>query len=118
LKSDQVKRLRDLETENTRLRRAVSDLTLDKLTPRVRWFEERPGDQVKRLKDLETESTRLRRALSDLAGQGPNCEVRPLADSRHQTRRFRLMPLSQSFPKPRAQSFGARFHRVMLDIPG
>src|SRR5437016_5253586 len=31
LKSDQVKRLRDLETENTRLHRAVSDLTLDKL---------------------------------------------------------------------------------------
>ena len=31
LKSDQVKRLRDLETEDTRLRRAVSDLTLDKL---------------------------------------------------------------------------------------
>ena len=31
LKSDQVKRLRDLETENPRLRRAVSDLTLDKL---------------------------------------------------------------------------------------
>jgi putative transposase len=31
LKSDQVKRLRELETENTRLRRAVSDLTLDKL---------------------------------------------------------------------------------------
>jgi transposase-like protein len=31
LKSDQVKRLRALETENTRLRRAVSDLTLDKL---------------------------------------------------------------------------------------
>ena len=31
LKSDQVKRLRDLEAENTRLRRAVSDLTLDKL---------------------------------------------------------------------------------------
>src|SRR5438132_11432613 len=28
---DQVKRLKDLETENTRLRRAVSDLTLDKL---------------------------------------------------------------------------------------
>src|SRR6184192_134867 len=27
LKSDQVKRLKDLETENTRLRRAVSDLT-------------------------------------------------------------------------------------------
>jgi len=31
LKNDQVKRLRDLEAENTRLRRAVSDLTLDKL---------------------------------------------------------------------------------------
>ena len=31
LKSDQVKRLKDLEMENTRLRRAVSDLTLDKL---------------------------------------------------------------------------------------
>ena len=31
LRSDQVKRLKDLETENTRLRRAVSDLTLDKL---------------------------------------------------------------------------------------
>jgi len=31
LKSDQVKRLKDLETENTRLRRSVSDLTLDKL---------------------------------------------------------------------------------------
>lgn len=31
LKSDQVKRLKELETENTRLRRAVSDLTLGKL---------------------------------------------------------------------------------------
>ena len=31
LKSNQVKRLKDLERENTRLRRAVSDLTLDKL---------------------------------------------------------------------------------------
>jgi transposase-like protein len=31
LKTEQVKRLKDLETENTRLRRAVSDLTLDKL---------------------------------------------------------------------------------------
>jgi putative transposase len=31
LKSDQVKRLKELETENTRLRRAVSDLALDKL---------------------------------------------------------------------------------------
>ena len=31
MKMDQVKRLKELETENTRLRRAVSDLTLDKL---------------------------------------------------------------------------------------
>ena len=31
LKIDQVKRLKELELENNRLRRAVSDLTLDKL---------------------------------------------------------------------------------------
>jgi putative transposase len=31
LKGDQLKRLKELETENNRLRRAVSDLTLDKL---------------------------------------------------------------------------------------
>jgi transposase-like protein len=31
LKSDQVKRLKDLETENQRLRKAVAELTLDKL---------------------------------------------------------------------------------------
>ena len=31
LKGDQVKRLKELEAENARLRRAVSDLTLDKL---------------------------------------------------------------------------------------
>ena len=31
LKADQVKRLKDLEVENNRLRKAVSDLTLDKL---------------------------------------------------------------------------------------
>ncbi|ACK50259.1 transposase IS3/IS911 family protein [Methylocella silvestris BL2] len=31
LKSGQVKRLKDLELENARLRRAASDLTLDKL---------------------------------------------------------------------------------------
>ena len=31
LKSNQVKRLKELEAENTRLRRAISDLTLDKL---------------------------------------------------------------------------------------
>jgi transposase-like protein len=31
LKGDQVKRLKELEAENTRLRRAISELTLDKL---------------------------------------------------------------------------------------
>ena len=31
LKGDQVKRLKELEAENQRLRRAVSDLTLEKL---------------------------------------------------------------------------------------
>jgi putative transposase len=31
LKSDQVKRLKDLEEENARLRKAISDLTLEKL---------------------------------------------------------------------------------------
>ena len=30
LKSDQAKRLKDLEAENARLRRAIADLTLDK----------------------------------------------------------------------------------------
>ena len=31
LKSDQVRRMKDLETENQRLRTAIADLTLDKL---------------------------------------------------------------------------------------
>ncbi len=31
LKSDQVRKMKDLEAENARLRRAVSDLTLDKI---------------------------------------------------------------------------------------
>jgi hypothetical protein len=31
LKLDQVRRLKELELENSRLRKAVSDLTLDKL---------------------------------------------------------------------------------------
>lgn len=31
LKGDQLKRLKELEAENARLRRAVSDLTLDKM---------------------------------------------------------------------------------------
>jgi len=31
LKTDQARRMKDLEKENQRLRRAISDLTLDKL---------------------------------------------------------------------------------------
>jgi cell division protein FtsB len=31
LRGDQVKRLKELEAENNRLRRAISDLTIDKL---------------------------------------------------------------------------------------
>ena len=31
LKSDQIKRMKELETENQRLREAIADLTLDKL---------------------------------------------------------------------------------------
>src|SRR5829696_3614150 len=31
LKSDQVRRMKELETENARLRKAIADLTLDKL---------------------------------------------------------------------------------------
>jgi len=31
LKTDQVRRMKELEAENARLRRAVADLTLDKL---------------------------------------------------------------------------------------
>jgi putative transposase len=31
LKADQIKRLKELEAENARLRKAVSDLTLDKM---------------------------------------------------------------------------------------
>ena len=41
LKSDQVKRMRHLETENSRLRKAIADLTLDKLSLNV--FPRRRG---------------------------------------------------------------------------
>ena len=45
LKSDQVKRLKDLEKENERLRKAVSDLTLEKLILR----EAASGRSVRKL---------------------------------------------------------------------
>jgi putative transposase len=52
LKSGQVKRLKELEAENARLRRAVSDLTLDKqilaatATPPTRAWLTRPRRRV------------------------------------------------------------------------
>src|SRR5258708_29516914 len=57
LKSDQVKRLRELETENSRLGRAVSDLTLDKLI-----LQEAAGETTK-----PRASPRLHRACSTRA---------------------------------------------------
>jgi putative transposase len=75
-----------------------------------RWRQEFGGlksDQVKRLKDLETESTRLRRAVSDLAGQGPNCEVRPLAESQHQTVAFASRPFRSHSPSRERRVSGA-----------
>ncbi|MDQ0515665.1 transposase InsO family protein [Kaistia geumhonensis] len=49
-KSDQVKRLKDIENENERLRKAVSDLTLEKLilAEAARWLLERwPAGAIK-----------------------------------------------------------------------
>ena len=62
LKADQVKRLKDLETENTRLRKAVADLTLDKLILK----EAAAGNFC----PSACNSTRLRRA-EPLAGSAP-----------------------------------------------
>jgi putative transposase len=48
MKNDQVKRLNELEVDNARLRRAVSDLTLDKLSslrPPQETPEPRPSPQ-------------------------------------------------------------------------
>ena len=96
LKLDQARRLKDLERENGRLRRAVADLTeqiighLREAEVRLaqgqtvgeicrqigiseqsyyRWRREYGGlklDQARRLKDLERENGRLRRAVADL----------------------------------------------------
>ncbi len=50
LKLDQAKRLKDLERENTRLKRAVTELTLDKLIVKEAAegnFSAPPGDVVR-----------------------------------------------------------------------
>src|SRR5215813_4443496 len=55
LKTEQVKRLKDLELENSRLRKAVSDLTLDKLILQeaARGLEVSPGVAVPALSRCE-----------------------------------------------------------------
>ncbi len=68
LKSDQVKRLKDLEKENERLRKAVSDLTLEKLIlreaasgtegPRSETFEPRPPPPLHRPRHEEVRRVR------------------------------------------------------------
>ncbi|HEY0125960.1 MAG TPA: IS3 family transposase [Blastococcus sp.] len=49
LKADQVRRLKELETENARLRRAVADLTLDKLILREAAFGKLPSPARRRV---------------------------------------------------------------------
>ena len=56
LKTEQVKRLKDLELENSRLRKAVSDLTLDKLILQ----EGRPGKRTNK-----KPTANIRRSCSD-----------------------------------------------------
>ena len=60
LKPDQVKRLEELEQENTRLRRAICDLTLDKLILTV---TAKGNDQAPRAGVL----------LSDMSGASSKC---------------------------------------------
>ena len=69
LKTEQVKRLKDLETENTRLRRAVSDLTLDKLILLLGFFPlliERTDGTRLTTKEI---SARIRDRASDQVGR-------------------------------------------------
>jgi transposase-like protein len=61
LKSDQVKRMKDLEAENARLRRAVADLTLDKQIlkrPRRETSEPRPSPRLHRARAIHPEAVR------------------------------------------------------------
>lgn len=62
LKGDQVKRLKDLEKENERLRKAGSDLTLEKLILReaalANCLERRPASPLHRPRCEEAQRTR------------------------------------------------------------
>ena len=61
LKSDQVKRLKALEAENARLRRAVSDLTLDKqILAEAARGTSRPRAPARLHRACPTEAVRLR----------------------------------------------------------
>ena len=70
LKIEQVKRLKDLELENSRLRKAVSDLTLDKLILQEgarRGPGESTGHPVHASTKIQSEASRSRRH--------PSCSV-------------------------------------------
>lgn len=79
LKGDQVRRLKELEVENARLRRAVSDLTLDKVNLDIFWLKDDtlddpdllpPPDEVAAeiVESLETALDRFR-AVAKALGQ-------------------------------------------------
>jgi len=76
LKVDQVKRLNDLERENTRLKRAVADLTLDQLILK----EAAEGNFYAQRADGRPWSTAVRRWASQNAGS-VECWVRPVPRS-------------------------------------
>jgi len=70
LKSDQVRRLKELEAENARLRRAVSDLTLDKMIlkrPRRETSKPCPPPRLREARQSRTGSVRA----TGLPGSGP-----------------------------------------------
>src|SRR5215204_35866 len=80
LKGDQIKRLRELEAENTRLRRAVSDLMLDKMILAVAGPHRvvRVECQLHALLDLPPSLVRLlgiSPGLVSLAGEGLGGQV-------------------------------------------
>jgi putative transposase len=65
LKADQVRRMKELETENQRLRKAIADLTLDKLilqeASRGRRLEPRAPTRLCRARDGRTQRLRASR---------------------------------------------------------
>ena len=88
LKIEQVKRLKDLELENSRLRKAVSDLTLDKLI-----LQEAPGEITE-----PRASSRLHRAYPRaIVGQfGSDVAAKAAIRARSYQRSIGAMPVSDS----------------------